>query len=155
MPCYVLGLGANIDNPEQQIRRAFRSIQSHQHMTIVASSSLHNSQALTHKDNPQEQPDYINMVVAIDCNWYPEQLLNWIHYIEAKHGRKRTAIWQARPLDIDVLLCNDSHYTSNRLTIPHPEIHNRSFVVLPLQEISHQLPPAVQQCAQRVSSKNV
>ena len=144
MPCYVLGLGANIDSPQQQLSKALGSLKKHRSITLFACSSLYKSPALTHADNPELQPDFFNLVVAIDCHWHPEKLLTWIHLLEYKQGRQRRAVWQARPLDIDVLLCSTISYSSNRLRIPHPSMHIRDFVVRPLLEIKQQLPTGMQ-----------
>ena len=144
MTCYVLGLGANIDSPQQQLQAAIISLQAQAAITLLAYSSLYKSQALVHADNPTAQPDFLNMVVAIDCHWHPEKLLSWIHLVEHAQGRQRQVIWQARPLDIDILLCSTIRYSSNRLSIPHPAMHTRDFVVRPLLEIQPKLPLGMQ-----------
>lgn len=143
MACYVLGIGANIDSPQQQLHTAISHLQSNDAINLIACSSLYTSRALTHIDNPAPQPDFFNMVAAIDCHWHPEQLLSWIHFIEHQQGRQRQSTWQARPLDIDILLYSTIRYSSNRLSVPHPAMHLRDFVVRPLLEIQPQLPLAM------------
>lgn len=88
-----------------------------------------------------DQPDYFNLVVSGDCDLSPESLLDRTSDIEAKYGRDRTKERPKGPrrLDIDLLLYGESIIDSERLTLPHPGMEERKFVLLPLVELSRDL----------------
>ena len=80
-----------------------------------------------------EQPDFINGVVEIQTLLSPEELLNLLHRIENKHGRTRELRWGPRTLDLDILFYDDLVLDSSDLTIPHRDLQNRDFVLVPLE----------------------
>lgn len=103
-------------------------------IVIVAVSSLYESAAW---DVTSVQPDYINAVVAIDTTLAPESLLDAAMRIEGEHGRVRGPERNAaRTIDIDIVLYDDLNIHSARLTLPHPRMHERAFVLRPLAEIA-------------------
>lgn len=103
---------------------------------VVARSSLYRSPPM----GPADQPDYINAVAALDTGLPPEALLSALQVIERAHGRRRGGQrWGPRPLDLDVLLYGEAPYSSPTLTIPHPGLHDRAFVLYPLREIAGNL----------------
>ena len=87
-----------------------------------------------------KQPDYFNMVVAVDTELAPEALLERCLSIEVEHGRVRQERWGPRTLDLDLLCHGDAVRQTERLTLPHPRMAERAFVLVPLAEIAPQLP---------------
>ena len=132
--CYI-GLGANLNNPAEQIVTALQALDKMPHCRLLSWSSLYGSKPL----GPQDQPDYLNVVAAIDTDLAPEALLDAVKQQEDSQGRVKLRHWGERTIDLDILLYGDETYSSDRLTIPHKEMCNRSFVVLPLLEIAPQL----------------
>ena len=89
---------------------------------------------------PQDQPDYVNAVAALDTTLEAEALLDALQQIEQLHGRQRKAErWGPRTLDLDILLYNNTVINSPRLTVPHYGMRQREFVLYPLYEIAPQL----------------
>lgn len=131
-----IGLGSNLDDPQQQVRTAIDDIAAIEDSHLVAQSSLYHSPPM----GPQDQPDYINAVVAIETGLTPHQLLDALQQIEHRHGRIRKRHWGERTLDLDILVYADKVIDDKRLTVPHPGIAERAFVIYPLAEIA----PALQ-----------
>lgn len=130
-----IGLGSNLENPRQQIRTAIEDICQLQQLSAVACSSLYQSPPM----GPQDQPDYINAVLAVDTSLSAHALLDALQQIEQKHGRVRKRHWGERTLDLDILLYGDAVIDDERLKVPHPGIAERAFVVYPLAEIAAEL----------------
>ena len=130
-----IALGSNLNNPIQQITDALDNLQRDPSITLKQTSSIYKS----HPQGPQDQPDYYNAVCAIQTNKEPLALLDSCQYIETKQGRIRTRHWGERTIDMDILLYNNTTFRSKRLIIPHPQMKNRLFVLLPLLEIVNKL----------------
>ena len=130
-----IGLGSNLDGPAARIASAILSLSRIPKTTLLLSSSCYRSRP----QGPQEQPDFINAVVRIDTRLTAEQLLENLQAIEEQQGRERTQRWGARTLDLDLLLFGDSVLRSTTLTVPHPEMHRRAFVLYPLYEIAQDI----------------
>ena len=126
-----IGLGSNMNSPVKQIKSAITSIEEIIYTKIIGVSSLYKSKPV----GPQNQDDYINAVIKIETKLVPYQLLECLHDIEEKHGRIRKEHWGPRILDLDILIFGNEIMVDEKLTIPHPEIENRSFVLAPLIEI--------------------
>ena len=126
-----IGLGSNMNSPVKQIKSAITSIEEIISTKIIGMSSLYKSKPV----GPQNQDDYINAVIKIETKLVPYQLLECLHDIEEKHGRIRNEHWGPRILDLDSLIFGNEIMVDEKLTIPHPEIENRSFVLAPLIEI--------------------
>ena len=136
MPRVYLGLGANLGNPPAQLRAALARIAQLPGTSLAAQSSFYRSAPL----GPSGQSDYCNAVAAIETTLAPERLLEQLHAIEAALGRRQPRErWSARPIDLDILLYEGVTGTSGALTIPHPELHKRNFVVVPLAEVAPEL----------------
>ena len=88
---------------------------------------------------PVEQPDFLNAVFAIETSLAPEPLLAALLAAEKKHQRQRRIHWGPRTLDLDLLLYDERVVASADLTLPHPHMHERSFVLVPLCEIAPRL----------------
>ncbi len=129
-----IGLGSNLDDPVAQIRQAIAALENLPHSELEQVSSLYRSAPM----GPQGQPDYINAVAKLKTTLQPLELLSILQAIENDQGRVRTIRWGARTLDLDVLLFDDLEMQSERLTIPHPGLAEREFVVIPLAEIAKQ-----------------
>ncbi|MBL8309502.1 MAG: 2-amino-4-hydroxy-6-hydroxymethyldihydropteridine diphosphokinase [Burkholderiales bacterium] len=129
-----LGLGSNLGHPEQQIAAAIQAIAELPHTRLLSQSSLYESAAW---GTSTAQPDYLNAVVAIETTLGPQALLDALHHIERARGRVRAGErYAARTLDIDLLLHGDRQIDTAALTLPHPRLHERAFVLLPLVEIA-------------------
>lgn len=133
-----IGLGSNLNEPVTQIKTALAALDALPETCCVQHSSLYRSAALTL--NTHAQPDYINAVAALDTQLEPMQLLIELQALEQRQGRTRSAgRWTPRTLDLDLLLYADRQWTSEVLTVPHPQLHERSFVLYPLLEIAPDL----------------
>jgi 2-amino-4-hydroxy-6-hydroxymethyldihydropteridine diphosphokinase len=133
--CY-LGLGSNLDHPARQVGKALEELSQLPESEFIRASSLYRSPPM----GPQDQPDYINAVAAIDTRLNASALLQHLLSIEQRHGRTRgSQRWTARPLDLDILLYGPEVIKNQQLTIPHPGIAERNFVLYPLQEIAPDL----------------
>lgn len=130
-PAYI-ALGSNLQNPQQQLHSAIRAIAQLAQSSIGPISSFYRSTAV----GPGKQPDYLNAVLRLDTKLEPLALLDELQNIEDSQGRVRQEHWGPRTLDLDLLLYGDLVLASPRLTIPHPRMHQRDFVLYPLQEIS-------------------
>lgn len=131
-----IGLGSNLEEPLLQIERAISSINRLQDTEINHISSYYKSQSI----GPGKQPDYINAVVALRTTMDAESLLDQLQNIENEQGRERGPVrWTARTLDLDILLFNQDVMATERLTVPHPELKNRNFVLFPLLDVAPDL----------------
>ena len=128
-----LGLGANLGDPVAQVERALLQIAALPETRLIARSSLYRSDPV----GPPGQPDYCNAVCEIETALAPEALLNAVLAIEVDNGRTRDGIrWTARRLDIDLLHVDGVACDTPRLNLPHPQLHRRNWVLVPLAEIT-------------------
>ncbi len=132
--CFI-GLGSNLQQPRQQIACAISELRSLTSSRLLSVSSLYKSKPV----GPQDQPDYINAVAALETSLPALTLLDHMQIIESKHKRLRLQHWGPRTLDLDLLLYGDEQIEHEHLTVPHPEMRNRNFVLLPLFEIAPEL----------------
>ncbi|PPD50240.1 MAG: 2-amino-4-hydroxy-6-hydroxymethyldihydropteridine diphosphokinase [Methylobacter sp.] len=131
-----LGLGSNLAEPVEQIKSARRAIALIPGVKEIACSSLYRSLPM----GPQDQPDYINAVMAVETGLSPQDLLKSLQKIEKAHGRERKGQrWGARTLDVDILLYGEQIIDLPDLIVPHSGIAERSFVLHPLSEIAPHL----------------
>ncbi len=130
--CYI-GLGANLADPVDQLQRAITHLAQIPNSCVVAVSALYGSKPM----GPQDQPDYVNAVAAMDTTLSAEALLDALQHIELEHGRQRKAErWGPRTLDLDMLLYGQQQIATDRLTVPHYGMTTREFVLYPLHEIA-------------------
>lgn len=127
-----VGLGANLDNPLQQVRQALSELDAIARTRVLAASSLYRSVPVGYAD----QPDFINAVAAVATELSPRALLDAMLATEQQRGRVRTFLNAPRTLDLDVLLYGQMQMHEDGLTIPHPRMHERAFVLVPLAEIA-------------------
>lgn len=131
-----VGIGSNLGEPIEQVRRAVVAMQALPHTRLVRLSSLYRSAPLGDAD----QPEYINAVAMLDTHLHPRQLLAALHDIEAAQGRDRGAgRWASRTLDLDLLVYGDERHATEDLIVPHPGIAEREFVLHPLSEVAPEL----------------
>lgn len=130
-----LGIGSNLEQPSQQIRRAFTALQALPESRDVRCSPLYRSPPM----GPQHQPDYVNAVVSMVTRLPPDRLLREMQTIEQAQGRVRGVRWGARTLDIDLLVYGDLILDTPDLQIPHPGIAQRAFVLYPLFDLAPRL----------------
>lgn len=128
-----LGLGANVGDREEHLRSALRRLGTR--CRIVAVSSLYRSAAVV-LEGETPGPDYLNAVCEIETDLTPSELLALAKEIEHAIGRRPAARWAPRPIDIDILLYGDETIGTPELTVPHPRIAERNFVLVPLAELA-------------------
>ncbi len=131
-----LSLGSNLGNREENLTRAIAALERDQ-LRVIARSSLYQ----TEPQDFAQQPWFINMVVACETRYFPLQLLATLQRIERELGRMRTSGVRRGPrtIDIDILLFGTTVMNTHRLTIPHPRMLERRFVLEPLLEIAPEL----------------
>ena len=127
-----VGLGANIGEPRRQLQAAIEELKELPDSAVVLASGLYRSAPLGYVN----QPDFLNAVVQIDTRLAPEALLARLQEIEQRHDRQRPFAGAPRTLDLDLLLYGDQTIDTPRLTVPHPRMHERAFVLKPLAEIA-------------------
>ena len=131
-----IGLGSNLEDPKTQILRAIESIGEIGRLALTRQSSLYKSAPM----GPQDQAAYINAVVLVETSLSPLALLGRLAAIEEAFGRDRSVgHWGPRVIDLDILLYGQQEIRLRRLTVPHPGLTEREFVVYPLLEISPEL----------------
>jgi 2-amino-4-hydroxy-6-hydroxymethyldihydropteridine diphosphokinase len=129
-----VGLGANIGEPRRQLQAALEDLKRLPASRLTATSAIYRSAPLGYA----EQPDFLNAVAELDTELPPESLLQGLQEIENRHGRTRGFAGAPRTLDLDLLLYGERTLTSPHLTLPHPRMHERAFVLQPLTEIAPQ-----------------
>ena len=135
----VIALGANLGSPTITLNRAIQKIADLPTSKLINCSSSYRSRPL----GPSTQPDYTNRVILVETCLAPLALLNRLQDIERKFGRRRGVRqglrWGPRNIDLDIISYGDKLIHSKRLTIPHPLVDSRLFVLKPLAEIAPQL----------------
>jgi len=126
-----VGVGSNLDEPARHVREAMDALDELPSTSVVARASLYRSAPVGKLD----QPDFVNSVAALDTALAPERLLDELFAIETRHGRVRAERNAPRTLDLDLLLYGTLRLEGQALTLPHPRMHERAFVLLPLAEI--------------------
>ena len=127
-----IGLGSNLEDPVDQVRRALDELDQIPHTHLITASSLYRSDPV----GPPGQPDYINAVAEIETSLDPIPLLRELQAIEQAHERVRIVRWGPRTLDLDLLLYADQEINDPDLIVPHVMLPERGFVLYPLQEIA-------------------
>jgi 2-amino-4-hydroxy-6-hydroxymethyldihydropteridine diphosphokinase len=131
-PAYI-GIGSNLESPEHQVSAAMKAIGGLPDTRLVSQSGLYRSSPM----GPADQPDFVNAVVAVMTEKSASDLLHDLQEIERQHGRVRDGQrWGPRTLDLDLLAYADLVSDDEELTLPHPGIAQRNFVLLPWQEIA-------------------
>lgn len=127
-----IGIGSNLGDKKAYLDRAVKAIDSDRRCTVRRVSDF----IVTKPVGPVEQDDFLNGCIEVDTLYSPHELLDFLHIIENDAGRKRLIHWGPRTLDLDILLYDSIMLHDDDLTIPHPELRNRGFVLEPLSEIA-------------------
>ena len=134
VPAWV-GLGSNLAAPRKQLESALAGLAALPATRVLRVSSFYRTAPVGYAG----QPDFINAVAAIETGLAPRALLEALLDIERRHGRIRTIANGPRTLDLDLLLHGDQRIDEPGLTLPHPRMHERAFVMVPLAEIAPEL----------------
>ncbi|OGT48194.1 MAG: 2-amino-4-hydroxy-6-hydroxymethyldihydropteridine diphosphokinase [Gammaproteobacteria bacterium RIFCSPHIGHO2_12_FULL_38_11] len=126
-----IALGSNLNNPKKQLKLALHLISEISNTRITTKSSVHETKPL----GPQNQPNFMNQVIAVETQLSAHELLYALQAIENLMGRVRTVHWGPRIIDCDILSFGDEIINTDDLIVPHPEMYNRDFVLVPLAEI--------------------
>ncbi len=130
-----VALGANLGDPAATLRAAFGALANLPESRVVRCSSLYRTAPIGNI----KQPEFINAVAKLETTLAPESLLDALLEIETRFGRRRAEKNGPRTLDLDLLLYNDHELSLPRLTLPHPRLHLRAFVLHPLAEIAAEI----------------
>jgi 2-amino-4-hydroxy-6-hydroxymethyldihydropteridine diphosphokinase len=131
-----LGLGSNVGEREEHLRAAVKMLEE-RGVAVEAASSAYETEPV---GEVLDQPDFLNAAIRIATDLDPEALLDVCKEIEAERGRSLDALrHSSRPLDVDLLLLGDLELSTERLTLPHPEVTSRRFVLAPLLELDPDL----------------
>ena len=128
-----IGVGSNLGNRRAYYQKALDLMADLPQTSIVRGSSLYESEPIGEAKNW-----YVNGVVELETALSPQQLLSRLQKIELALGRTRTKKWASRIIDLDILLFDTHIVNEEQLNIPHPEMHRRRFVLLPLSELAPQ-----------------
>ncbi|MBU5266124.1 2-amino-4-hydroxy-6-hydroxymethyldihydropteridine diphosphokinase [Virgibacillus proomii] len=127
-----IALGTNIEPRFNHLQEALQRLQEHKKISILKQSSIYETAPVGYTN----QADFLNMVIQAETDCTPIELLDYCQQIEKELGRKRTIRFGPRTIDLDILLYNQENIKMERLTIPHPRMHERAFVLIPLNEIA-------------------
>ena len=127
-----LSMGSNVGNRGNYLREAINELKNDSFIQIKNISSVFETEPI----GIVNQPLFLNLVLNIKTSYLPEKLLDICKNIEKKIGRITRDKWHEREIDIDIIFFNDMIIETDRLTIPHPELYNRQFVLIPLSEIA-------------------
>ncbi len=127
-----IGLGSNIGDRKKNIEDAINLIEITPDIKIIKKSSLYITEPIGYVG----QDCFLNSVIEVITKLSPDELLHRCQAIEDKMGRVRTMFWGPRIIDLDILLFGDEIVEDDKLIIPHPLMHNRRFVLIPLVEIA-------------------
>ncbi|MGF1720075.1 2-amino-4-hydroxy-6-hydroxymethyldihydropteridine diphosphokinase [Vibrio kyushuensis] len=136
MAIVYIAIGSNLADPVGQANDAIEALKHLPKSTLLSASQLYSSSPM----GPQDQPDYINAVVAIETQLTPLELLDCTQTIELEQGRvRKDERWGPRTLDLDIILYGNDVIDSERLIVPHYGMKEREFVLYPLAEIAPNL----------------
>ncbi len=127
-----IGIGSNLDDPIAHALQAFQDLDNLPQSHCSARSPLYWSEPV----GPADQPNYVNGVAILETALAAEDLLAALQAIEDAHGRTRARRWGPRTLDLDILLYDQLEMHAPNLTIPHPRLHERAFVLYPLHAVA-------------------
>jgi 2-amino-4-hydroxy-6-hydroxymethyldihydropteridine diphosphokinase len=129
-----LGMGSNLGDSRRVLRDAVDTLGD----SVVAVSPLYETEPV---GGPPGQQDYLNLVVELDTEQTPRQLLGLCRRLEAAAGRVRVERWGPRTLDVDILIVGELRVDEPDLVVPHPRMHERRFVMAPLADLAPELVP--------------
>ena len=127
-----VGIGSNLDGPREQVEQAFAALEKMPRTRLTKRSSLYRTAPVGYAD----QPEFVNAVGELESALSPMEILRQLQQIETRQGRARSFPNAPRTLDLDLLLYGTKILRSKKLTLPHPRMHERAFVLEPLLEIA-------------------
>ncbi len=127
-----IALGSNLADPLEQLQRAVDALARLPHSHLARLSAVYRSAAV----GPGSQPDYLNAVARIQTELAPIALLDALQAVEQAQGRERSVRWGPRTLDLDILLYGGQRISEPRLSVPHPRMMERAFVLYPLADVA-------------------
>ena len=127
----ILHTGSNKGDPQSQLREAIERIEV-LIGPVVQQSSVYETEAWGKSD----QPNFYNQALEVNSDYEPQKVLELIHEIENEMGRRREEKWGERVIDIDIIFYEDEVLKTEKLTLPHPYMHQRNFVLIPVMEIA-------------------
>lgn len=130
-----IGLGSNIQQPEQQIKNAIIALNDFPGIRVIKDSGYFKSKPM----GPEDQPDYVNAVVELETSLDVAELLQHCQHMEQQQGRVKLRHWGERCIDLDILLYDDQQIHTETLTVPHPGICLRDFVFMPLLKLNPEI----------------
>lgn len=130
-----IGLGSNLNHPKEQIKNALIALNSTKDVKVVGLSSLYQSKPI----DDSKQSDYINAMCQLDTHLTALELLYVCQDIETKQHRVREKKWGTRTIDLDIIIYGVQVIASKQLIVPHPQMMNRAFVLVPLAELEPNL----------------
>lgn len=130
-----IALGTNIEPRHTHLKKAIEALENHESIQLISQSSIYETAPVGYI----EQADFLNMVLEIETSLLPSDLLDVCQHIEQGLGRERTIRFGPRTIDLDILVYNDENIKTDRLIVPHPRMHERAFVLVPLNEIGVRL----------------
>lgn len=133
-----IALGSNLNDPKKQVLTGFSALKKLPHCYHAVLSPLYETEA-QQLPNTEKQPDYVNAVAQLETTLSARELLSECQRIEVEQDRVRTERWGARTLDLDILLYGEQMIESAELTIPHPRLKTRAFVIKPLLDLAPEL----------------
>ncbi|MEN8446319.1 MAG: 2-amino-4-hydroxy-6-hydroxymethyldihydropteridine diphosphokinase [Cyanobacteria bacterium J06555_13] len=133
--CAAIALGGNLGNSQKILTEAIAVINCDRSIRVLKRSHFYKTAPIG-----PPQPDYLNACILIETVLTPRSLLQHLLAIENQFGRVRQVRWGARSLDLDLLLYGDQVVDAPGLTIPHPRLHERAFVLVPLRDVSPHWP---------------
>lgn len=130
-----IGIGSNLENPQEQLKSAVIALREIPGTSLCQLSNIYQTAPI----GPAGQPDYTNAAALLETELTPEVLLDELQKIELDQGRVRKERWGPRTLDLDIILYAGMTIRTARLCVPHIEMENRNFVLIPLMDISPNL----------------
>ena len=131
-----IALGANLGDAAKTVQEAIQAIHALPHVQVTKQSSLYQTAAMESLPGTPKSPDYINAVIEVLCVISANALLEQLQKIEQRAGRQRPYTNAPRTLDLDILLFGNENINTDTLTVPHPRMWQRAFVLVPLAEIA-------------------
>lgn len=145
-----IALGSNLAERETYLSRAIHLLKNQQAVNVVDQSSVYETEPVGYTD----QNDFLNMVIKVQTSLSPYELLEQCQSIEQELGRERLVKWGPRTIDLDILLYNREKVELDRLKVPHPHMHERAFVMVPLAELDKSIEiPGLNQTASEVLAR--